>query len=272
VLECVLNVSEGRGASAIAAMTAAAGADLLDVHSDPHHHRTVLTLVGEDAPRRVATEAITRLDLSTHAGAHPRLGVVDVVPFVPLAGAAMSDAVRARDRFGAWLAGEHDVPVFLYGDERSLPEIRRDAFGPLSPDVGPATPHPTAGATCVGARPALIAYNVWLTGIDLAGARAIASAVRRPGLRALGLQVGDGVQVSMNLVALLDVGPAVAYDLVAEHLTRATSIERAELVGLLPRSALDAIDPDRWAQLDVDVERTIEARLAARARFQAPGS
>ena len=262
-----MNVSEGRDASVIAAMRVATGADLLDIHTDPHHHRTVLTLVGEDAPRRVATEAIHRLDLSAHSGAHPRLGVVDVVPFVPLPGAEMPDAVRARDDFGTWLAGEHDVPVFFYGPERSLPEIRRDAFRGLTPDVGPAAPHPTAGATCVGARPALIAYNLWLSGIDVGGARAIASAVRRPGLRALGLQVGDAVQVSLNLVAPFDLGPAEAYDLVAGHLTRAASIDRAELVGLLPLRALDAIDPDRWAQLDVGPERTVEARLAAR-----PGS
>ena len=259
-----MNVSEGRDAAVIAALRAAAGSDLLDLHADPHHHRTVFTLVGEDSPRRVATEAIALVDLSMHSGAHPRLGAVDVVPFVPLAGAAMADALRAREAFAAWLAGQHDVPVFLYGPERSLPDVRREAFRGLVPDVGPATPHPTAGATCVGARPALIAYNLWLTGIDLAGARGVASAVRGPGLRALGMQVGDDVQVSMNLVVPDDLGPAVAYDLVAEHLTGAASIARAELVGLLPRSALDAIDPGRWAQLDVHPERTIEARLAAR--------
>lgn len=259
-----MNVSEGRDASTIATWRAAAGPDLLDVHTDPHHHRTVLTLVGEEPARRVATEAIAQLDLSTHSGAHPRLGVVDVVPFVPLAGAAMSDAVRARDDFGAWLAGEHGVPVFFYGPERSLPDIRRDAFRRLTPDVGPPAPHPTAGATCVGVRPVLVAFNLWLTGIDVGGARAVASAIRGPSLRALGLQVGDGVQVSMNLVAPLDLGPAAAYDLVAEHLTGAASIDRAELVGLLPASVLDAIDPNRWAQLDLDPGRTIEARLAAR--------
>ena len=260
MLECVVNVSEGRDEAAIAAIAAAAGADLLDLHSDPHHHRTVLTLAGEGAPRRVTDEAIARLDLSTHTGVHPRLGVVDVVPFVPLSGSTMDDARRARDEFASWLAAEHSVPAFLYGDERSLPDVRRGAFRTLSPDVGPSTPHPRAGATCVGNRGVLVAYNVWLGDASIDEARGIASSIRGRELRALGLLVGDRVQVSMNLLDPATLGPATAYDLVAARVRTPAFVDRAELVGLLPAVVLEAIEPSRWQALDLSADRTIEAR------------
>jgi glutamate formiminotransferase len=264
VLECVVNVSEGRDAAAISAIAAAAGPDLLDLHVDPDHHRSVLTLVGEEAPRRVASEAIARLDLRHHSGAHPRVGIVDVVPFVPLDGSTLEDARRARDDFAAWLVQAHAVPVFLYGEERSLPDIRRGAFRSLVPDVGPTTPHPTAGASCVGCRGILVAYNVWLGDASVEEARAIASAIRGPAVRALGLLVGDRVQVSMNLLAPAEVGPAAAHDLVASRVRTPAFIAGAELVGLLPRSVLDAIPTERWAALDLSTDQTIEARLAGR--------
>lgn len=111
MLECVVNISEGSDRALVGAIGAAAGRDLLDVHADPDHNRSVLTLVGEVAPRRVARAAVGRLDLRGHRGAHPRLGVVDVVPFVPLAGSTMADAEAARDRFAAWIAGELGVPA-----------------------------------------------------------------------------------------------------------------------------------------------------------------
>jgi glutamate formiminotransferase len=258
----VVNVSEGRERTVLEGIADAAGADLLDLHADPDHHRAVLTLVGADAARRVASEAVRRLDLATHQGAHPRLGVVDVVPFVPLDGSTMDDALAARDAFAAWFAEAYGVPAFLYGPERSLPDVRRQAFREVSPDVGPPVPHPTAGACCVGARPVLVAYNVWLAGSTLDQAREIAASIRQPGLRALGLLVGEAVQVSMNLVDPAELGPAAAYDLVAERLRgTAGTIERAELVGLVPRAVLDAVDPARWDQLDLAAERTIDARL-----------
>ncbi|HEV7762626.1 MAG TPA: hypothetical protein VGO78_26640 [Acidimicrobiales bacterium] len=239
------------------AIAAVANGDLLDVHVDPDHHRAVLTLVGEDAPRRVVAAAVDRLDLGPHTGVHPRIGVVDVVPYVPLADASLDDAVAARDRGAAWIAGELGVPVFLYGPERSLPDVRRGAFRDLAPDLGPATPHATAGAVAVGARPLLVAWNAYLAVPDLARARAIAAAIRGPHLRALGLQVGDEVQVSLNLIAPDRLGPAEAWDLIAAH----ASLAKAELVGLVPRSMLDRTPPERWAQLDLGAERTIEARL-----------
>lgn len=260
MLACVVNVSEGRSTAVLDALRAAAGPDLLDVHVDPFHHRAVLTLVGEDAPRAVAAEAVGRIDLRRHAGAHPRLGAVDVVPFVPLAGSSLADATAARDRFSAWAAGALRVPAFRYGgDGPTLPEIRRGARH-RRPDDGGPRPHPTAGAVAVGARDVLVAYNVVLAEADLDRARAVASAVRGPAIRALGLRVGDDVQVSMNLVRPAEVGPAAAYDAVRAHVP----LRRAELVGLLPDAVLRAVDPDRWDELDLAEDRTIEARLGHR--------
>jgi glutamate formiminotransferase len=257
VLECVVNVSEGRRPEVIDAIGAAAGAALLDVHSDPSHHRSVLTVAGpdvEEAARAVAREAVARIDLRAHDGVHPRLGAVDVVPFVPLDG---DDAVGARDRFARWAADDLGLPCFLYGDERSLPEVRRRAFVGLSPDVGPATPHPTAGAVAVGARPVLVAYNLWLVSADVATARAVARSLRGEHVRALGLDVGGQAQVSCNLIAPLVVGPDAVYDAVAAT----TEVARAELVGLVPRAVVEAIPRHRWAELDLGSSRTIEARL-----------
>lgn len=266
MLECVVNLSEGRDQGRLATLAAAAGGDLLDVHRDAHHHRSVLTIVGDEAPRRVASTAVSLLDLSGHAGVHPRLGVVDVVPFVPLAGSDLASAVEARDRFAAWMADTLGVPCFLYGPERSLPEVRRGAFRELTPDTGPSRPHPTAGATAVGAREVLVAYNVWLADADLATARSIATAVRQPTVRTLGLQVGDRVQVSMNLVEPLVAGPGEAYGLVERALQgTGARIERSELVGLVPEAVVASTPRVDWERLDLDAERTIEARVAARA-------
>lgn len=262
MLECVVNISEGRDLALIGAIAATAGSDLLDVHHDAHHHRSVLTLVGEAAPRAVATAAVAALDLRRHDGVHPRLGVVDVVPFVALAGATPADARRARDDFARWMAGTQAVPCFTYGPERTLPDVRRQAFGELAPAYGPAVPHPSAGATAVGARGVLVAYNVWVEATDLAEVRRVAATVRGPGLRTLGLAVGERFQVSMNLVAPSEVGPADAYDrVVAAAGAAGVTVTGAELVGLLPAAVLEAVPRERWAELDLGEERTIEARL-----------
>jgi glutamate formiminotransferase len=266
LLECVVNISEGRREEVVGELAAAAGAALLDVHVDPGHHRAVLTLVGEDAPRAVAEVAVRRLDLRGHAGAHPRFGVVDVVPFVPLGGLALAGAVAARDRFAAWAGEVLGLPCFLYGPERSLPDVRRTAFGDLSPDTGPATPHPTAGACAVGARPPLVAYNVWLERPDIDAARAVARRLRGPAVRALGMRVGDHVQVSMNLVDPVSVGPADVFDAVS----RQVGVARAELVGLVPDAVLRRVDPARWTELDLGADRTIESRLRRRVRTDQP--
>lgn len=261
MLECVVNVSEGRTGPRLDAVVRAAKAtgDLLDVHADAHHNRSVLTVVGEVAPRAIAVAVLEHLDLRRHTGAHPRLGSLDVVPFVALDGIAWR-ASDAADRFTTWLGETLGIPAFRYGPGHpSLPDVRRSAFATRAPVAGPAGPHPTAGATAVGSRPALVAYNLWLTEPDLTRARAVARAVRRPGLRALGLRVGDRVQVSMNLTEPGVLGPAVAYDLVADLV----GLAGAELVGLLPMAVLDAVPHERWEALDVSPDRTIEARLAA---------
>jgi glutamate formiminotransferase / 5-formyltetrahydrofolate cyclo-ligase len=265
VLECVVNVSEGRDAEVLAALAAAAGDALLDLHADPHHHRAVLTLVGQDAVRAVADVAVARIDLRRHQGVHPRLGAIDVVPFVALTGSDGSEAVEARDAFGAWLAERHAVPCFRYGPERSLPEVRRGAFSALSPDTGPSRPHPSAGACAIGARDVLVAYNLWLAGTDLERARRIAAAVRGDGIRALGLDVGGRLQVSLNLVEPLRVGPGAAHDRVSAAAgAEGDEVTGAELVGLVPAAVLHREPAGRWRELDLGEDRTIEARLEAR--------
>ncbi len=327
MLECVINISEGRDLELIATVASSAGAALLDVHSDPDHHRSVLTLAGpaasvQEAARSVAAAAVARLDLRTHRGVHPRIGVLDVVPFVALrrpsrptpAARGLSaewtgvregsylvpgplrDAVLARDRFAAWAGAVLGLPGFLYGPERSLPELRRSAWRDLRPDTGPDLPHPTAGAAAIGARPVLVAYNLWLTpGAPLDVARQVARQVRGPGVRALGLAVGGGgrVQVSVNLTDPWQIGPGRLHDSVAAALDRApldrvapeppvglrsrgrsgggddararrpglVGIDRAELVGLLPAGVLAAEAPHRWPELGLDPGATIEARL-----------
>jgi glutamate formiminotransferase / 5-formyltetrahydrofolate cyclo-ligase len=224
----------------------------------------VLTLIGEDAARAVAAAAVAEIDLRTHDGVHPRLGVVDVVPFVALEGSSVADALAARERFARWFAQAHDVPCFLYGPERTLPEVRRQAFADLHPDTGPALPHPTAGACAVGQRGVLVAYNVWVEAPGLARVRGVAASVRGPALRALGLRVGDRYQVSMNLIDPQVVGPAEAFDQVAAA-ARAVgpdiAVTGAELVGLMPEAVLRAVPRGRWASLDLSADRTIEARL-----------
>lgn len=248
MLTCVMNVSEGRRAAVLDALAVAAGEDLLDLHADPWHHRSVLTLAGEGAPRRVAAVAVASIDLRRHAGVHPRLGAVDVVPFVSLGG---EDAVRARDGFAAWVEAELRVPALRYGGGGpTLPEVRR------SGRRARLAVHPTAGAVAVGARPVLVAYNLVLASSDLALARRVAAAVRGPAVRALGLAVGEEVQVSLNLVDPAVVGPADAWDAVAAL----APVARAELVGLVPRRILDAVPPERWPQLDLSADRTLEAR------------
>jgi glutamate formiminotransferase len=255
LLECVVNVS-----SALLAWTHEV---LLDVHRDAHHNRSVFTMGGaaaevEAAGRALASEAVARLDLRGHEGVHPRFGVVDVVPFVALD--AQADAIGARDRFASWFGGEVRVPCFLYGPERTLPDVRRGAFETLAPDAGPTSPHVTAGACAVGARGVLVAYNVWLApGIGVEVARSVAAAVRSPAVRALGFEVGGRAQVSCNLVAPSEVGPADVFDAVAAL----APVDGAELVGLVPEAVLRSIDRSRWGELGLSPEQTIEARLSS---------
>ena len=257
MLECVVNISEGARSDVLRALADSVSDHLLDLHSDAHHNRSVFTLVGEAAPRALTLAALETLNINDHAGVHPRLGIVDVVPFVPLYDTTMAEARSARDRFAAWAADALSLPCFLYGPERSLPEVRRTAWKPARPDVGPDDPHPTAGAVCVGAREPLVAYNVWLENVSLADTRTIASLVRTAEIRTLGLQVGEFTQVSMNLVAPNVANPMHAVDAIAHH----ARVHHTELVGLIPATVLAEIPEDRWEELDLSESRTIEWRV-----------
>ncbi len=262
MLECVINISEGRRLGAIATIRSEIGHDILDIHSDYHHHRSVFTIVGSKTPHQLAELCAKQFDLSEHVGVHPRIGIIDVVPFVPLENSTIDDAINARNEFAEFAAGELNIPCFVYGPERDLPEIRKRAFVDLSPDFGPNKPHPTAGAICVGARQILIAYNIWLKNSTLEEGRRIARELRGREIRTLGLKLGDEIQVSMNLITPDIAGPEYVFDEIAKR----AEIDRAELVGLVPARVLTQITKSRWSELDLSKEKTIEWCLAARNR------
>jgi len=278
----VVNISEGCRAEVIQAVAAACGPALLDVHRDPDHNRSVLTLAGEPGEVAIAASALARvgverIDLSAHSGVHPRLGAVDVVPFVPFDDPSPDGLAAAGETAREWAEGAADelrVPVFLYGTAdrhgRSLPEVRRAAFRERQPDFGPAEPHPTAGAMAVGARPVLVALNCELPDGDLTVARAVARAVRErdgglPGVRALGFALASKgrAQVSMNLVDLAATGVETACRAVQREAGRyGRDVSAVELVGLLPAAELARCSREFLAWSGLSPDRTIEARLA----------
>lgn len=282
MLECVVNVAEGRDAAVLSRLATACGDTLLDLHADADHHRSVFTLAGPGSRDAAwAATALTRagaseLDLSTHKGVHPRLGIIDVVPFVAL-GEPGPVAVDAADAFAAWTAAELGLPVFLYGaadpEGRDLPSLRREAFRGRRPDRGPADPHPRWGATAVGARAPLVAVNCWLDRDDLALAHSIAGRVRGrdgglPGVRALGLRLPSvsRVQVSMNVTDLAVTGVEAACDAVRiEAGAASASVDRVEWVGLLPADEVDRCSRGFRAWSGLDRSRSIEDRLAIRS-------
>jgi len=279
VLECVPNVSEGRDALVVATLADACGASLLDVHRDFDHHRSVFTLAGPGprnaagAVQALARAVAERVDLRAHDGVHPRLGALDVVPFVALE-EPMDVAVDAALGFADWVVEQFAVPVFLYDaadpEGRSLPAARRDAFVHRAPDRGRASPHPRLGAVAVGARAPLVAVNCWLDSPDVAVAQRIAATVRErdgglPGVRALGLALpsAGATQVSMNLIDLEATGLDAACTEVRRQAEAAgVAVTRVELVGLLPAAELARCSQTflDWAALGTDV--TIESRLA----------
>jgi glutamate formiminotransferase len=271
-LMSAINVSEGRDEAWLADYDEFAL--VVDRHTDPEHHRSVITIGGEfdeiiDTAIAVAARAIDHIDLRDHHGLHPRLGAVDVVPFVALGSATTNDCVAARQRFAERLAQEFDVPSFFYGplsdgSIRALPELRRDAFGAIEPDVGPKTAHPSAGACAVGVRGPLVAWNLLVSGIDLSTGKAIAKAVRSTQLRAIALPLEQGVQISCNLIDPIVVTPADAFDAITAKFDWRAHVVKAELVGTIPQASLDRIDPTRWESLDLTQDKTVESRLAAR--------
>lgn len=270
LLECVPNISEGRDLAAIRtladAVSATPGVRLLDVHSDATHHRSVFTMVGPAAALRAAVLVLFEgtlavVDIAAHHGAHPRIGAVDVVPFVPLAGATMSDAIDAARATAAAVASRFGVPVFLYEraasrpERRALQDVRRGQFEGLTaklrrpewqPDFGPAVPHPRLGAVAIGARDFLIAFNINLATATLAVATRIARVVREssgglPGVKAMGLALPDRglVQVSMNLTDIERTSLATVFEAVSLEAARdRVAVVESELVGLVPGRAL----------------------------------
>ena len=273
MFECVINISEGRDLSILDELSYSAGQSLRDRHPDRFHNRSVFTLINS-APvllsdvHHIVDVAMSRLDLAPHEGVHPRLGVVDVVPFVALDPQESAMARHLRDNTARWIADTFDVPVFLYGalnkEERTLPFVRRHAFTDLAADFGPQRPDPQRGAVVVGARELLVAWNLWLHHATLDDARRIAQSVRRTGVRALGLQVGADVQVSCNLVDLNLAVPSQIFDQVSQCLKPPAHIARAELVGLIPQMLLSREEPGRWVQLGLSQAVTIESRIAPR--------
>ena len=277
MLEAVVNVSEGRDSSWLHRL-AESTEGCVDLHVDADHNRSVLTIIGRqtdliDSILAIGTSLLETRSLDRHDGVHPRRGLLDVVPFVPLGAATIADAAAARDLAASRLSVELGIPCFLYGppspsspagyESRTLPEIRRSAFSTLHPDLGPPNPHAIAGASAVGARPYLVAWNIWLSGVSLARTQEIAASLRTPAVRSLGFEVSGGTQVSCNLINPTVVTPAHVADLVAAALDGSGSIIRCELVGLVPASVLHAVDQRRHEELDLDPTKTIESRCAA---------
>jgi glutamate formiminotransferase/glutamate formiminotransferase/formiminotetrahydrofolate cyclodeaminase len=272
LVECVPNFSEGRKPDVIEqialAIRSAPGAVVLNRHIDPDHNRSVITFVSEpglivEAAVRAVAKAAELIDLRKHAGVHPRIGATDVLPFVPVSGVTIEDCVAIAHEAGARIWRELSIPVFFYEraalrfDRARLENVRRKGFEDLReviatdpdrrPDVGEPRVHETAGAIAVGARPFLIAFNVTLRTDDLMIARRIARVVRErdgglPFVKALGfeLQSRGLVQVSMNLIDYEQTSVAQAFDAVAAEAGRlGYEVAGAELVGLMPRAALD---------------------------------
>jgi glutamate formiminotransferase len=276
LLECVPNVSEGRDLELIRTLADAVrtgGATLLDVHTDIDHHRSVFTFVGDSGAVEASVMALARvavqaIDLRTHRGIHPRIGAVDVVPFVPIRGAGMADAIGAAHRVGPRLARDLGLPVFYFGDaalrpeRRELPALRHGQFEGLAqrmarpggrPDAGPSGPHPRAGAVAVGARRVLIAFNAVLDTVDLAAARAVADVVRErsgglPRVRALGVELRSRslVQVTMNVLDYRRTPLALVIETVdAEADRRGLRVVEYELVGCAPDDVMEGVDRRR---------------------------
>jgi len=260
----VPNFSEGRDTATIealrSAITGVSGVQLLDVQSDPAHNRSVFTFVGNpdavvDAAFAAMRVAAERIDLTQHSGEHPRMGATDVVPFVPITAATMDDCVALARRLGERVGNELQIPVFLYARAATraervlLPEVRKGEFEgmrgrALEPDYGPTRVHPTAGATAIGARPFLVAFNVYLDTQEIAVAKEIAKQIRTssgglPGVQASGFIVDGLAQVSMNLLDIDITSPAVVFNAIkARAEKQGVGVQYSEIVGLIPERAL----------------------------------
>jgi len=269
LVECVPIFSEGRDPAVLnalrAAILAVAGVRLLDVQADASHHRSVFTFVAPpvaavEAAFRAIEVATARIDLTKHAGEHPRMGATDVVPFVPVRGVTMDACAALASQLAERVGRQLAIPVYLYAqaarrpERERLPDIRKGEFEGLrerigtdpaaEPDFGPKRIHPTAGATAIGARPFLVAYNIYLDTGDVAIAKEIAKTVRTssgglPAVQASGFDVGGQAQVSMNLLDIDITSPATVYAAVeAEARRRGVGVIRSEVVGLIPERGI----------------------------------
>jgi glutamate formiminotransferase / 5-formyltetrahydrofolate cyclo-ligase len=298
LVECIPNVSEGRRADVVAgiadAIRAVPGVRLLDVSSDASHNRSVFTLVGsasavEQAVLALFERAVAAIDLRTHTGEHPRVGAVDVVPFVPIEGVTMAECVALAKKVGASVAERFKVPVYLYEDasanpaRKNLEDIRRGEFEGLAakmasegwaPDYGPAAPHPSAGASVIGARMPLIAYNINLATDRLDVAKKIAAAIRQSSggfryVKAAGFKLEDRgiVQVSMNLTNYEKTPIFRVFEVVKREAERyGVSILESEIVGLVPSAALHAA-AEFYLQIEgFKPEQVLENKLRADSR------
>lgn len=271
VIECVPNFSEGRDKKVIDkiaySISSVPGIKILDVEMDPDHNRSVVTFVGnkdsiQEGAFRGARAAAELIDLTKHKGEHPRMGALDVLPFIPIQGASMQDCVEIANRVGERIAKRLKIPVYLYEsaarrpERRQLEKVRKGQFEGLReaitkddtryPDFGPRAVHPTAGAVAVGARMPLIAFNVNLRSSDLEAAKAIAKKIRAsnggmPHLKALGFNLKDKgmVQVSMNLTNYTVTPISRVFDEVKKEAdARGIEVAEGEIIGLIP---LDAV-------------------------------
>ncbi len=292
LLEAVPNFSEGRDPEFVRAVVSAvtgAGAEVLDASSDPDHNRSVVTFIG--SPERVeagaiaaARVAVERIDLNVHEGVHPRVGALDVMPFVPLAAMSMDQAVESAHRVGHSLS-DMGLPVYWYAAAatppgRRLADLRRGGFELLRdqlpedrrPDLdgGLAGVHPTAGISCVGARPLLLAWNVWVEGVSLQAVRAIAGQIREvgggfPGLRALGIELPrqQGMQISMNLEDVESRSPQAVFEAIEGAVTAAGGrVERTEVIGMIPDPLVLAAATNRLRLSEVSPSRLLSRRMA----------
>jgi glutamate formiminotransferase len=294
-IECIPNISEGRRPDVVGAIAdairAVPGVRLLDYSSDASHNRSVFTLAGDAAPLEAAVlalfeQTLRHVDLRSHEGEHPRLGAVDVVPFVPIEGATMDDCVRLARKVGAEVAARFGVPVYLYEEasnnpaRRNLEDIRRGEFEGLrakmategwAPDFGPSEPHESGGASVIGARMPLIAYNINLNTDRLDVAKKIAAAIRHSSggfryVKAAGFKLEDRnlAQVSMNLTNYEKTPIFRVFEVVKREAERyGVSILESEIVGLVPAAALHATAEYYLQIAGFKAEQILENKLKA---------
>jgi len=292
LLECVPNISEGRDLGKITSIAEEVrkhkGVKLLDYSSDKDHHRSVFTFIGEpeaikDAAFSLAMKAIDLIDMRVHQGGHPRLGAVDVVPFVPIQGVEMEEVIQIAHEFGKGL-GKRGIPIYFYEEaatsqeRKDLPSIRKGEYEGLQeklkdpkwkPDEGPDHFNPKTGVTIVGARFPLVAYNVNLKTKDLNMAKEIAKKVRFkdggfPHVRAMGVDLKEKgmVQVSMNLTNYRVTNIPKVYEFIKEEaLKKGIEIEGSEIVGLVPLGVLEGIARNYLKCPQFSIHQAIEQRI-----------